>query len=163
MTEVVNCGGGHRTRLRIIVVAFGAPPAPVYKGGEEEAGPLGARQVWGVLLGLPSPSRIPLSYPEWERRKGRGVGKGKGAPPPPLVQFGLHGGGATSPWPASSSPLWPNKAHYFPRRIPVTPRYSDKIPESLGTIPMSEYSLPIYESLPLDHFETPRHVRDLIL
>src|SRR5215216_1692746 len=27
---------------------------------------------------------------------------------------------------------------------------------------MFEYSLPIYESLPLDHFETPRHVRDLI-
>ena len=27
---------------------------------------------------------------------------------------------------------------------------------------MSEYSLPIYQSLRLDHFETPRHVRDLI-
>ena len=27
---------------------------------------------------------------------------------------------------------------------------------------MSEYNLPIYEYLPLDHFETPRHVRDLI-
>ena len=27
---------------------------------------------------------------------------------------------------------------------------------------MSEYYLPIYQSLPLDHFETPRHVRDLI-
>ena len=27
---------------------------------------------------------------------------------------------------------------------------------------MSEYSRPIYQSLPLDHFETPRHVRDLI-
>ena len=27
---------------------------------------------------------------------------------------------------------------------------------------MSEYHRPIYESLPLDHFVTPRHVRDLI-
>ena len=27
---------------------------------------------------------------------------------------------------------------------------------------MSEYHCPIYQSLPLDHFETPRHVRDLI-
>ena len=50
----------------------------------------------------------------------------------------------------------------IPLGVLVTPRYSGKIPESLGTIPMSEYNLPIYESLPLDHFETPRHVRDLI-
>ena len=34
--------------------------------------------------------------------------------------------------------------------------------ESLGTILMSECNLPIYESLPLDHFETPRYVHDLI-
>ena len=27
---------------------------------------------------------------------------------------------------------------------------------------MSEYYHPIYQYLPLDHFETPRHVRDLI-
>ena len=27
---------------------------------------------------------------------------------------------------------------------------------------MSEYNLPIYQSLPLNHFETPRHVRDHI-
>ena len=53
-------------------------------------------------------------------------------------------------------------AKIFTPGVPVTPRYSGKIPESLGTIPMSEYNLPIYESLPLDHFETPRHVRDLI-
>ena len=37
-----------------------------------------------------------------------------------------------------------------------------KIPESLGTFPISEYSRPIYRSLRLDHFETPRHVPDLI-
>ena len=55
-----------------------------------------------------------------------------------------------------------HEAHDFPRGVLVTPRYSDKISESLGTIPMSEYNLPIYESLPLDRFKTPRHVRDLI-
>ena len=50
----------------------------------------------------------------------------------------------------------------LPRGVPVTPRYSGKILETLEIIPMCEYYLPIYESLPLDHFETPRHVRDLI-
>ena len=45
---------------------------------------------------------------------------------------------------------------------PVTPRYSDKYPKHSETIPVSEYYRPIYQSLPLDHFETPRHVRDLI-
>ena len=50
---------------------------------------------------------------------------------------------------------------YTPWRIPVTPVLR-KIPESLGTFPISEYSRPIYQSLCLDHFETPRHVRDLI-
>ena len=49
-----------------------------------------------------------------------------------------------------------------PQGVPVTPWYSGEIPESLGTIPMSEYNLPIYESLPLDHFDIPRLVRDLV-
>src|SRR3954466_2428627 len=69
------------------------------------------------------------------------------------------GGGAR---PASPSRLKPNKAHkLFPpysRNSPILP----KIPESLRTFPMSEYSRPIYRSLRLDHFETPRHVPDLI-
>ena len=55
-------------------------------------------------------------------------------------------------------PLKPIKAHYFSRNYPVL----RKIPESFGTFPMSEYSRPIYRSLHLDHFETPRHVPDLI-
>ena len=55
---------------------------------------------------------------------------------------------------------------------PIRPIYSPansrnspvlrKIPESLGTFPMSEYCRPIYRSLRLGHFETPRHVPDLI-
>ena len=55
-------------------------------------------------------------------------------------------------------PLKPIKAHCFSRNYPVL----RKIPESLGTFPMSEYSRPIYQSLPLDHSGTPRDVRDLI-
>ena len=35
-------------------------------------------------------------------------------------------------------------------------------PKSPGTLPVSEYSRPIYQSLCLDHFETPCHVPDLI-
>src|SRR5215216_3192686 len=98
MTEVVNFGGGHRTQLRITVVPLGCPPAPVYKGGEEEAGPLGARQVWGVLLGLPSPSRIPLSFSEWERRKERGSRKRQGGTAPSHSPIQTPWGGAPPPF-----------------------------------------------------------------
>ena len=58
-------------------------------------------------------------------------------------------------------PLKPTKAHMY-SRIPVTPPVLRKIPGTLGTFPMFEYSLPIYRYLRLGHFETPRHVRDLI-
>ena len=58
-------------------------------------------------------------------------------------------------------PLKPTKAHMY-SRIRVTPLVLRKIPGSLGTFLMSEYSLLIYRSLRLDHFETPRHVPDLI-
>ena len=49
-----------------------------------------------------------------------------------------------------------------PGGVPVTPRYSGKMPISPGTIAMSKHRLPIYKSLCLDHSETPRHVRDHI-
>ena len=49
-----------------------------------------------------------------------------------------------------------------PRGVPVTPQYSGIYPITPGTIPVSEYSRPIYQSSCLDHFETPRHVRDHI-
>ena len=42
------------------------------------------------------------------------------------------------------------------------PRCSGFIQNFPGTLPVSEYSRPIYQSLCLDHFETPRHVRDHI-
>ena len=94
--------------------------------------------------------------------RGREKGRKKGVRPLPLVQFEL------GPWgvrPALvASPLFalkPTKAHMY-SRIPVTPPVLQKIPKSLRTFPMSEYSRPIYQSLRLDHFETPRHVPDII-
>ena len=71
-------------------------------------------------------------------------------------------GGMATPCGMSSLSPVAHEAHDFPRGVPVTPRYSGKIPEPLETIPMFEYHLTIYQSLPLNHFETPRHVRDLI-
>ena len=52
---------------------------------------------------------------------------------------------------------------------PINPRGGSGNPPVLrfirnfpGTLPVSEYSRPIYQSLCLDHFETPRYVRDHI-
>ena len=59
-------------------------------------------------------------------------------------------------------PAGPNKAQYFSPANSHNSPVLRKIPESLGTFPKSEYSRPIYRSLRLDHFETPRHVPDLI-
>ncbi len=80
--------------------------------------------------------------------------------PPSLVQFGPdHGEGCGHLLrPFSPFPYGPLRPNTNSRNSPVL----RKIPESLGTFPMSENSRPIYESLPLDHFETPRHVPDLI-
>ena len=105
--------------------------------------------------------------PKVEKRRG---GQGRPRPPPRVPSWTrIGGGGATSPIPFpllsfGLSPLFPYG--------PIRPIYSTansrnspvlrKIPESLETFPMSEYSRPIYRSLRLDHFETPRHVPDLI-
>ena len=80
--------------------------------------------------------------------------------PPSLVQFGLaHGEGCGHPLGSFSPfPYGPLRPNTNSRNSPVL----QKIPESLGTFPMSEYSRPIYRSLRLNHFETPRHVPDLI-
>ena len=140
-------------------MSLGCPPAPVYKGArEEEADPRRGRTKCGVLLGLPSPSRIPP--PIWKRKRGREKEKEGRGRPPSLVQFGpVHGEGAQPPMrPFSPFPYGPLRPNTNSSNSPVL----RKIPESLGTFPMSEYSLPICRSLRLDHFETPRHVPDLI-
>ena len=112
----------------------------------------------GVLL--PVGVGLPL-LPCW-RRKGEGEKRKGGRRPPFLVRLGLGGGGAR---PALASLLFSIKAHVgplSPRGVPVTPRYSGKIPISPGTLPTSKYRLPIYQSSCLNHFETPHHVRDHI-
>src|SRR4051812_1089706 len=139
---------------------MGCPLPPYIKElGREEAGPR-----FGRAKGSPTPtgSRIPPFLVqlgeggkggEW-RRKGEGA-----APPNPLSNSDWTWEGRAPP--PGSFPLRTNKAQYsspYSRNSPVPP----KIPESLGTFPNSEYSRPIYRYLRLDHFETPRHVPDLI-
>ena len=112
----------------------------------------------GVLLGLPSPSRIPP--PTWSRKRVWEKEKEGRGRHPFLVQFGpVHGGARGHPFrPFSPVPYGPLRPNTNSRNSPLL----RKIPESLGTFPMSEYSHPIYRYLCLDHFETPRHVYDLI-
>ena len=114
----------------------------------------------GVLLplgvGFP-PSLVRLGEKEGGEREERG------APPPFLVQFGLEGDGARGlPWPPLPLSTKAHEAHYTPQGVPVTPRYSGIRPNLPGTLPKSKHSHPIYRSLCLDHFETPRHVDDHI-
>ena len=140
---------------------FRGAPASVYKGGEE--GRLAGQGGEAQESPTPSGSRIP--------------------PPPILVGIGFLEGGKRERGPATSpSPnrtrgsggraaqlgqplLFSTKAHYGPnssRGVPVTSRYSGKIPISPGTLPISKYRLPVYQSSCIDHFETPRHVHDHI-
>ena len=124
---------------------------------KEEGAPRGGVLLLvGVGLPFPTPTR---------RRKGRRRGRRKereekeerGAGP--LVQFGL-GQGGRAPCLLSSAtwPMRPITSSSYSCNSPVP----SKIPESLRTFPMSENSRPIYRSLRLSHFETPRHVPDLI-
>ena len=142
---------------------WGAPPPPPYikEQGGRPAGPW-ARQGGGVLLlgGVGLPSFILLLG--GGKEGGEGEGKG-GAAPPLLVQFGPEGEGARSPsWPPLSLSTRAIKAHYFSRGGSGNPPALRFSPKSPGTLPVSEYSRPIYQSLCLDHFETPRHVCDHI-
>ena len=98
---------------------------------------------------------------------GLGLGRGKeegerkegGAPPPTPCPIRTRGEGrAAQPLPPL---LFSTKAHVgplSPRGVPVTSRYSGKIPISPETLPTSKYRLPVYQYSFLDHFETPRHV-----
>ena len=134
---------------------MGCPLPPYIKDGGGEAGqPLGRAR----RMEEGSPSRIPP--PTWNRKRGREKEKEGRGRPPSLVQFGPdQGEGCGHPCgPFSSFPYGPIRPNTYSRNSPVL----RKIPESLGTFPMSEYSRPIYRSLRLDHFETPCHVPDLI-
>ena len=115
-----------------------------------------------------SPTRIP--NPCWVpflskrgKREGVGEGEGKRGRRPLLVEFIPAMEGARGhPAALLSFPLKPIKAHYFSRGVPVTSRYFEKCLNLSETFPVSEHNLTIYQSLCLDHFETPRHVHDHI-
>ena len=137
------------------------PPAPVYKGVEEgeRVGPYGAPSRSPTPTGSRTP---PFHVGVGEEREGERGGKERGGAAPLLVQFGLGGGARGSPLAASPlPPLGPMRTNN-PWGVPVTPRYSSIYLITPGTIPVSEYSRPIYQSSCLDHFETLRHVRDHI-
>ena len=133
------------------------PPAPVYKGarGGGRLAPIGAPG--GVLL------LVGVGLLLGGGKKWGGRGKGGAAPPPLLVQFGPRGEEARGPpWLPFSLSTKAHKAHYFSRGGSGNPPALRFSPKSPGTFPVSEYSRPIYQSLCLDHFETPSHVRDHI-
>src|SRR3954466_12830206 len=131
-------------------------PLPLYikdggGGGRPRLGAPGC----GVLLGFQV-----LVGVHQEGRKGEGSG-GVGKVAGPLFPSPIRTRGKGGRSSLFYFPLKPIKAQYsspYSRNSPVPP----KIPDSLGTFPMSEYSRPIYRSLCLDHFETPRHVPDPI-
>ena len=111
-------------RSMINLCVYGVPPGHVYKGWrEEEAGPHRARPKCGVLLGLPSPSRIPP--PTWNRKKGREKEKEGRGRPLSRVQFGLvHGEGARPPLrPFSPFPYGPLRLNTNSRNSPVLQKY----------------------------------------
>src|SRR3954471_19769307 len=138
---------------------MGCPLAPVYKGARGR----GDRPRRRRAKGSPTPtgSRTPSFLVGVGEGGKRGRGGRKGGPHP-LSNSDQRGAARLLPF--GLFPLFP----YGPIRPIYSPANSRnspvlrKIPESLGTFPMSEYSRPIYRSLRLDHFETPRHVPDPI-
>ena len=125
-------GGAPHTTKTNLGVPLGCPlPTYIKEGGT------GGRPRWGapkggVLLGLPVQvgSGPPFLFQLGEGREGGRGEKERGGAAPSLVQFGLAmgGGGRPSLEVLLSFPIWPIKGHYFPRRIPVTLRYSEKYP-----------------------------------
>ena len=75
----------------------------------------------------------------------------------PLVLLGL--GEVADPLSLSTKA---HMAHYFSRGGSGNPPALRFSPKSPGTLPVSEYSRPIYQYLCLDHFFTPRYVHDHI-
>ena len=143
-------------------MSLGCPLPRIYRSKGEGGRPMEEARQGGSPT--PTGSRTP-SFPCWTRRRGEGGGReeGKGGAAPSPCPIRTRGEGHVAlPWPPL---LFSTKAHYgplIPRGVLVTPRYSGKIPISPGTLLISKCRLPIYQSSCLDHFETPRHVRDHI-
>ena len=120
MTEVCNCGGGHRTRLNNcqLVCLWGAP-SPVYKEGEgRPSGPHRRAKGGGILLlvGVGLPPFLVLLGEEGRRGKGK-EGGGAAPPPSPIRTRPMGGGGQPLAVPLCLSPLGPIR----PITSPVVP------------------------------------------
>ena len=142
------------------LVCFWGASTSVYKGAKGEAGwPRRARQESPTPSGSripPPPILVGIGFTEGEKRE-----RGPATSPSPNRTRGRGRRAAHVGLPL----LFSTKAHHGPfssRGVPVTSRYSGKIPISPGTLTISKHRLPIYQSLCLDHFETPRHVGDHI-
>ena len=133
----------------------GRPMEEAHQGGS--ATPTGSRTPPFLVGEGKRRSRTPpFLVGEGKRRRGR-----RKSGLPPLSNSDQRGGACLLPFGLSLFPYGPIRPIYSPANSRNSPVLR-KIPESLGTFPKSEYSRPIYRSLHLDHFETPRHVPDLI-
>ena len=130
------------------------PPPTIYRPLEG-----GGRRPWEI------------QSPKGAAAKGGGVPpKASGAPPHPRVsnprRRGEAHGGCPSPLRAGSLPTSAHGALRDGWHHPVDPRDPSggpgTIPGDPETFPMAEIPLPIYNSLPPDHSETPRDIWDLI-
>ena len=119
-------------------------------------------------MGASSIRSPPFLISEGGRKEGRGERKGGSYSlylfPPPLLLSPLRPAhmGRTSPLGSGMSRPWPNKVHIFAGGCPEPLSVTRYVPGTPRTLLVSEYYRPIYEYLPIDHFETPRHVLDLI-
>ena len=134
--------------------------------GEGE-GQQGAPQVGVILLGRLLQVGLPPSISAGGGRKKEGEKGKEEAESPPLsfifpsflLLLGRPIWGAHQPLVGWCVPLLGPLSSYLCRGLPGTPSGD---PVSPKTLPVFEYHRPIYEYLPLNYFETPRHVRDLI-
>ena len=123
--------GAPNTAKRLYVVLWVAPLATYIKEGGGGGRPRRVAPIGGVQLGFPILVGVPFLFQEGREGRSRRGRRKEGGAAHSLVQFGpAHwGGGMRPPLEALLSfPVWPIKAHYFPRRIPVTLRYSEKYP-----------------------------------
>ena len=126
-------GAPHTAKKQLM--SLEVPPA----GGRGKEAGLGGAPSGGKPTWTPSPIR-PLPSIGGGKGKEREREKERGAAPPPLCPIRtLHGGRAPPPCGLPCLSPMAHVAHYFPRGVPVTHRYSDKFPKHSRTIPVSEY------------------------
>ena len=148
--EKERCHGREREAPGAVVRLPSLPPLYI--------GPLGGASPWEIRS------------PRGAAAKGGGVPpKPSGAPPPlgfPTLGTGEAQGGRTSPLGAGSPPTSAHGALRDRWPHPVDPRDPSggpgTIPVTPETFPMAETRLPIYNSLPPDHYGTLHDVWGLI-